>query len=1046
MGEKNQRIEQYINNINKRFKTGISGEHAYRGDLQSLLGEIAQDVLIINEPSRVACGAPDFIITKRDIPVGYIEAKDIDADLQSSNYKEQFDRYLSSLDNIIFTDYLDFRLYVDGEFVSSVRIADIKNGTVTPLPENFVTFENLIKNFTLYIGQTIKSPKKLAEMMAGKARMLSDVIEKVLSSVVESQENNSLKDQMEAFQKVLINDINPKEFADIYAQTIAYGMFAARLHDTSLETFTRQEAAEEIPKTNPFLRKLFSYIAGTEIDERIKWIVDSLADVFRATDVSELMSNFGKSTQTNDPVIHFYETFLSEYDPKLRKSRGVWYTPEPVVSFIVRAVDDILKSEFGLEQGLADTSKIKIKVDKQGKKEQIEVHKVQILDPAAGTGTFLAEVIRRIYKGFENQRGIWSSYVENHLIPRLNGFELLMASYAMAHLKLDMLLNETGFKPTKEQRFRVYLTNSLEEYHPYTGTLFTSWLSQEANEANYVKRDTPVMVVLGNPPYAISSSNKSEWIQKLISDYKEGLNERKLNLDDDYIKFIRFGQYFIEKNGAGILAYISNNSFIDGITHRQMRKCLMSTFNKVYVLDLHGNSSKKEKAPDGSIDENVFDIQQGVSISIFIKSRTKSKKKTIKHFDCFGRRESKYAFLFENDINSIKWSDVKADSDNCFFTAKNLESGSNYREFFGIAEIFPLYNSGIQTKRDVVNIHFSEIDANNVLLDLANLEPAAIRTKYSLPKDGRDWRLDWAVAEVKKGNIVIHKEQYRPLDYRYSFYTGKSKGIVAYPREVVSKHLINKNNFGLCVMRQFFQDTDFSHVLISNSMIDERTMYSNRGGTYIAPLYTYPENTGQLTFDEQTDRSPNLDEKIISKFEALLGLTFSGEKEIANNKFAPIDILDYIYAVLNSPNYRKKYKEFLKIDFPRVPYPINKETFWQLVKLGSDLRQIHLLNSPVVSNYITSYPKDGPNLIEKVEFGSNKVWINDTQFFDNVSKLAWEFYIGGYQPAQKWLKDRKGKNLDFEDIQHYQKIIVALTETDKLMQEIDKVITKDYLK
>ena len=373
------------------------------------------------------------------------------------------------------------------------------------------------------------------------------------------------------------------------------------------------------------MRKLFGYIAGPDIDERIIWVVDALADIFRATDVADLLKNFGSSTQQTDPIIHFYETFLAEYDPKLRKARGVWYTPEPVVNFIVRAVDDILKTEFNLPDGLADRSKTKVKVNVQGKIVEQEVHKVQILDPAAGTGTFLAEIIKQVYKKFTAQQGSWSSYVEEHLIPRLNGFELLMASYAMAHLKLDLLLTETGYKPKKQQRLKVYLTNSLEEHHPDTGTLFANWLSTEANEANHIKRDTPVMVVLGNPPYAVSSSNKSDWIQNLIADYKKDLNERKINLDDDYIKFIRFGEHFIEKNGEGILAYISNNSFIDGITHRQMRKHLLESFDKIYILDLHGNSKKKEISPDGSEDENVFDIMTGVSINIFVKNKTKKK-------------------------------------------------------------------------------------------------------------------------------------------------------------------------------------------------------------------------------------------------------------------------------------------------------------------------------------------------------------------------------------------------------------------------------------
>lgn len=625
-------IAQYINNINQRYKQGNATEHTFRGDLQQLLESLVPDIRATNEPKRQSCGAPDYILTKKDIPVGFIEAKDIgDKDLEGAKKtgnKEQFDRYKASLNNLIFTDYLDFHLYRDGEFVSKIALAELQNDTIVALPNNFATFTKLIQDFCTHIGQTIKSSKKLAEMMAGKARLLSDVIEKALTSDENKQENSTLKDQMNAFREILIHDITPKAFADVYAQTIAYGMFAARLHDPTLPTFSRQEAAELIPKSNPFLRKLFGYIAGPDIDDRIKWIVDSLVEIFLACNVEEILKNYGKATKMENPIIHFYETFLSEYDPKLRKARGVWYTPQPVVNFIVRAVDDILKTEFNLPQGLADTSKTKIKVDVQGKKVEKEVHKVQILDPATGTGTFLAEVVKHIHKKFEGQQGIWSNYVENHLLPRLNGFELLMASYAMAHLQLDLLLTETGYKPTSDQRFRVYLTNSLEESHPDTGTLFANWLSSEANEANRIKRDTPVMCIIGNPPYSGESANKGEWIMNLMEDYKkepggkEKLKERNPKwINDDYVKFIRFSSHLIEKNGEGILAFINPHGYLDNPTFRGMRWHLMKTFDKIYTIDLHGNAKKKETAPDGSIDQNVFDIMQGVSINIFVKKK-----------------------------------------------------------------------------------------------------------------------------------------------------------------------------------------------------------------------------------------------------------------------------------------------------------------------------------------------------------------------------------------------------------------------------------------
>jgi len=410
-------IEQYINNLSQRYKLGNATEHTFRGDLQQLLESLAPNIRATNEPKRQSCGAPDYILTNKDIPVGFIEAKNIgDKDLygtKKTGNKEQFDRYKASLSNLIFTDYINFHLYRDGEFITKIAIAEITDKGIKPLPDNFNTFTNLIQDFCTHISQTINSPKKLAEMMAGKARLLADIISKALASDQDNQANSTLKDQMTAFKHILIHDITPQGFADVYAQTIAYGMFAARLHDPSLTTFTRQEAAELIPKSNPFLRKLFGYIAGPDIDDRIKWVVENLAQIFLSCNAADILKNYGKSTKLEDPIIHFYETFLSEYDPKLRKARGVWYTPQPIVDFIIRAVDDILKTEFALPQGLADTSKITLKEDTQTKDQRSttgykqinkDVHKVQILDPAVGTGTFLAAVIKHIHQKFHGSK------------------------------------------------------------------------------------------------------------------------------------------------------------------------------------------------------------------------------------------------------------------------------------------------------------------------------------------------------------------------------------------------------------------------------------------------------------------------------------------------------------------------------------------------------------------------------------------------------------------------------------------------------------------
>ncbi|MBL1321444.1 MAG: N-6 DNA methylase [Methylophaga sp.] len=1059
----------YLDKINQRYQTGISREHSYRGDLQTLLETLLTDVLVTNEPARIQCGAPDYILTKNDIPLGYIEAKDIGKPLDSKEYKEQFNRYKKSLDNLIITDYLTFEFYLEGELTTRIILADIVDGSLVAKPENFKHFSDLITDFAAHIGQNIKSPTKLSKMMAGKAKLLANIIEQSLNNDNENADDSTLKDQMEAFKAILIHDITNKQFADVYAQTIAYGMFAARLHDHTLPTFSRQEAAELIPKSNPFLRKLFQYIAGYDLDHRISWIIDSLADIFRATDVRSILQNFGKSTQQQDPIIHFYETFLAEYDPKLRKSRGVWYTPQPVVNFIVRAVDDILKTDFNLKDGLADTSKTTIELKSQqtdartktgyGMIEK-EVHKVQILDPATGTGTFLAETIKHIHRSqFTDMAGAWSQYVEEDLIPRINGFEILMASYAMAHLKLELLLQETGYKPNKNPRLNIYLTNSLEESHPDTGTLFASWLAKEAEDANHIKRDTPVMVVMGNPPYSGHSSNKGKWIEGLLKAYKQEPGGGKLNeknskwLNDDYVKFIRYGQNFVEQNGEGVLAYINSHSFLDNPTFRGMRWHLLKTFDKIYIIDLHGNTKKKETCPDGSPDKNVFDIQQGVSINLFVKTGEKEADQLgqVLHYDLYGSREYKYQFLLDNNLESINFIELPNNSPQYFMVQKDFELEKVYNQNFHITELMPINVLGFQTHRDAFAIDWDKQSTESKALDLRNedLDDALIYSKYEI-KDNRDWKLHKARVEIKndtgwKTNVI--RCSYRPFDNRWCYFSYVS---MDYPRRELLQNALNKDNVFLGVGRQGSVVGDMPWCLATISKYPVDANVFRRGGVNLFPLYLYPETNDQYELDKPSTRVPNLNADLIEKISKKLDLPFIAEKQENKGSFSPIDLIDYIYAILHSPNYRNTYKDFLKSDFPRVPYP-KIDSFWQLVKLGGELRQLHLLDSELLSNSLATYPEAGDNVIsrkitkdslgyEPIDDQQGKVWINDEQYFDQVPLLAWEFYIGGYQPAQKWLKDRRDRTLNIDDIRHYLNIITALVETDRLMKEIDTVL------
>ena len=1058
-------LNNYIESLNQRYKLGNATEHTFRGDLQLLLESLLPDIRATNEPKRQKCGAPDYILTKNDIPVGFIEAKDIgDKDLEGKNKsgnKEQFDRYKSSLNNLIFTDYLDFHIYQDGNFVIKIAVAEVIGNEIKPIPKNFEIFTHLIKDFTTHIGQTIKSSKKLAEMMAGKARLLSDVIEKSLTSDETHEEDSTLKEQMKAFKDILIHDITSKGFADVYAQTIAYGMFAARLYDPTLDNFSRQEAAELIPKSNPFLRKLFGYIAGPDIDDRIKWIVDNLAEIFLACNVEEILNNYGEATKMEDPIIHFYENFLAEYDPKLRKARGVWYTPAPIVNFIVRAVDEVLKSEFDLPKGLADSSKTKVSLSTQTpdkrsstgyKQTEKEFHKVQILDPATGTGTFLAEIVKHVNKKFKGQEGIWSSYVENDLIPRLNGFELLMASYAMAHLQLHLLLKETGFKATKNQRTKIYLTNSLEQYHPDTGTLFANWLSSEANEANHIKKDTPVMCILGNPPYSGISSNNNKWISDLIEDYKyiNGVhfNERKHWLNDDYVKFIRYGQHYIENNGSGLMAFINPHGFLDNPTFRGMRWNLLKTFDKIYVIDIHGNSNKKETSPDGSVDENVFDIRQGVSLNFFIKNEKKKSNELGKvyHFDLYGKRKFKYDFLESKSINQLQYSELNPKGPNYFFIPFDNSKYEKYNKGFKLDDLMQKYITGVMTAADnfIIDDEKSSLISKIKSFFENDLNEIEFKELYGLGKNYSKWVIE-NKHKTSFDNNKIQQILFRPFDKKWTYF---DNNFLWRSRKSIMNNYVNKSNIGLITAKSN-KSKIADHFFVSNCMTEAKTGESSTQ-SYNFPLYIYSESNNLESIEPSIEIIPNLKREILDKFMLDLDLSFSLEKSDNKNSFLPIDVLDYIYAVLYSPSYRETYNEFLKIDFPRIPYPKNQDSFWKLVKLGGDIRQLHLLESPIVEDYITIYPVDASNIIttkiakKDWEFYDTKnnlgrIWINDEQYFDKIPLIAWEFSVGGYQPAQKWLKDRKGKELKVDDILHYQKIIVALSETNRIMQEIDKI-------
>ncbi len=1018
-------FETYIHSISKKFSFEETSEMGYRTDFEILLNGIFETIKvkrIDNDPRGKEGNRPDFVIHKHNIPILYIETKTIGTDLDKIEKSEQMARYYGYA-NLILTDYIEFRFYRNGiKYEEPIKIADcdLKRKTIDPQPANFSHLSKSLVDFAQSHKEPIRSALHLAKIMGGKAQRIRDNIRQFIS--VESEKNTEIMHIYAAIKKQLVHDLSLESFADMYAQTLVYGLFVARYHDETPENFTRREASELVPKSNPLLRHFFNHIVGPDFDKRLEYIVNELCAVFSHADVPELMKQYfkddlwGETHEGPDPVIHFYEDFLKEYDPELRKKLGAFYTPLPVVRFIVRSVDYLLEKEFDLVNGLADTSKL-----------SNGVHRVQILDPAVGTGTFISAAIRIIYQRLlkEGQKGRWPTYVHHDLLPRLHGFELMMAPYTIAHLKLSMAFKETGFW-NFHRRLGIYLTNSLEESET-VDTLFTVFgfaesIAEESKEAAIIKNKTPIMVVIGNPPYSGESSNASYKGNDVYKVEPSGgkLQERNSKwLNDDYVKFLRFAESMIEKAGEGIVAMITAHGYLDNPTFRGMRYHLMQTFDEIRILDLHGNANKKEKAPDGNEDKNVFDIKQGVAIILGIKKKVEKNNDTkIYYADCYGTRISKFKFLDTNSINSVKWNEIIPISPRYEWISHDNKIKEGYLKGFSVPELFYVSSVGIVTSRDDFVIDFQE----GVLKKRINDFLESSTPQEALVKFGLKENIKWKAANVlnhifEEKNIV--KVSYRPFDNRFLYY---SEDFVERSRRNIMSHFLSGNNIGFVTVNRSPFETPASYSFItklphSNGYIRSDSVSIDT----VFPLYIYSNDGTKVS---------NLKDEIV------------GEIERITDKTTPEEIFDYIYAVLYSPSYREKYKEFLKIDFPRVPYPKDKKTFKELVGFGTELRLLHLMESPKLNKLITTYPIEGSDEVEKLLYEKSIVYINKQQYFGNVSETAWNFYIGGYQPAQKWLKDRKGRILTNEDIEHYQKIIVALTETDRLMKEIDKIVKK----
>ena len=1048
-------LKTFLRRIFEVAKRGDAREESYYSCLEELLSNYATSIKrkqthVTTIPKKTEAGNPDFRIWdgKQHI-VGYIEAKAPTVEyLDQIETTDQLKRYLHTFPNLILTNFLEFRLYRNGILIDKVLIGrpyhihKLKSAPPVEREEDFLDLLNKFFSFSLPKTYTARS---LAIELAKRTRFLKDQV------VAEELREESERDKgfilgfYQAFQTHLIGALTKDDFADLYSQTITYGLFAAR---TRAENgFNRKLAYDNIPRTIGILREIFKFISLGDLPPQMEWIVDDISDVLAAADVPKILHNFYHEGKGRDPIVHFYETFLAEYDPKEREKRGVYYTPEPVVSYIVRSLHNILKQRFDKEDGFATST-------------------VTVLDPSAGTLTFLAEAGKLAIQEFTSKYGEAGKkdLIKEHILKNFYAFELMMAPYAVGHLKMSFLLEELGHKLQKEDRFKLYLTNSLEmtDLWKLDQSEFRlpgmASLSDESRLAGKVKKEQPILVILGNPPYSGHSTNIGEWISKEIRVYYEvdgkPLGEKNPKwLQDDYVKFIRFAQWKIDKSGEGVLGFITNHSYLDNPTFRGMRQSLTNTFNEIYILDLHGNSLKKEKCPDGSKDENVFDIQQGVAIALFIKRQnvkgevaSVGGKCRVYHSERWGLREDKYDWLLQNEIETTKWKKLSPKSEFYFFIPRDEKLAKTYKKYLKVTDIFPVNCVGIVTSRDDFVIDFNKDSLKSRIMELRNknVSDEIIRRSFNL-KDKSNWKLTERREKImndKNWEESFTKILYRPFDTRWIFY---HDDVVERPRREVMQHMM-KENLELCIGRAgqvVGIEKPWNIIFCSNYIEDFNLFY--RGGNVNFPLYLYPKKNNpkktpsgstMMLFEPKAEynvKKPNLSKVLLEQ------LTINFKKEPI-----PEQIFFYIYAVLYSNIYRAKYAEFLKIDFPRVPFTKDFELFHKMSDLGKELTELHLLKSKSLSNPISKFQGDGTNEVEKLRYDEKekKIYINKNRYFDGIEKEVLEYQIGGYQVCDKWLKDRKGKSLTLDDVRHYCKIVSALKKTIEIQKEIDKLYPK----
>ncbi len=1020
------KISGYLSDIARTFNLGDAREESYYPALSRLLCEYLEltgrkDIVVTTLPKQTDGGNPDFRLWDgRQHITGYIEAKEpLTDDLGKIERTEQLIRYLYTFPNLILTNFLEFRLYRNGELIDKATVGSplVLNALhITSPTDNEAGLRSLLDKFVAFSVPKIYDSRDLSRELAKRTRFLKDVIISHGFSDDRESPSGSIAGFYEAFSNYLIGSLKKEEFANLYAQTVTYGLFAARTR--SGNGFNREGAFSKVPRSLGILRDVFRFVSSTDLPRQMEWIIDDISEVLAVTEVKAILHQYFHEGKGEDPIIHFYETFLSEYDPETRERRGVYYTPQPVVSYIVRSVNNILKDRFSLRSGLAGDD-------------------VTLLDPAAGTCTFLAEASRVAIEEYTASYGSGdrSGFIKRHVLQNFYGFELMMAPYAIGHIKMSLMLQELGYTLQDDDRAMVFITNTLDmETLEQSRLPGMSSLSEESHRAEDIKNKTPILVVLGNPPYSKSSINKSEFIENEMGIYKKNVaGEKNIQpLSDDYIKFIRFAQWKINKHDKGLIGMITNNSYLSGLIHRGMRRSLLESFNQIYVLNLHGSSRIGENSPDGSRDENVFDIQQGVAIVFFVRNDKQNALGKVYYKDLFGLREDKYDYLTRHDINTTDWKGLTPSEPYYFFVEKDFSLQAAYDQFIILTEIFDKLSSGVKTHRDNFVIGFTKEEIKQRILTFTGNLPDDLVIKALKINGKRDWDIKTARERTKKIEWIkyIRPYAYRPFDIRMICYLPE---LIDRDRWELMRHFFT-NNLGIIIDRTTSINISYSHVFVSDTLMDVRMLPDYGGAPFLVPLYIYPSRKkNRLFHPESTKGESNIKPNIIDSL-----------SKVYKTEPSPEEIFYYIYAVLHSNTYRAKYAEFLKIDFPRLPFTKDHSVFTSMAQHGKGLVELHLLKSRGLEPPLARFQGNGDNKVLKLLYNNKEkhLYINPTQYFEGLPNDVWQYHIGGYQVCEKWLRDRNGRALSFEEIKCYCKIVTALQRTIKLQDEIDLIYNK----